>query len=119
MHQPDPVIDAPGAGDLPVPGVMADKGELGEHHRQIGRGAQLPPGLANHNKADPAGSEQGQGEPDPGHIPAPPTLQQPSLLDLPRQLGVLSPTTRGHQPRPNGRFVTGVDPASSVLSSSG
>jgi hypothetical protein len=37
------VADPPGAGDLPVPGVVAHEPGLGEHDRQERGDRQLPP----------------------------------------------------------------------------
>ena len=62
--------------------------------------------LLGANKGRVAG-QQGQVETDPGPIPAPPPLQQPRLLDLPRQLGVLPPAalSRRRRPRSSGRLL--------------
>jgi hypothetical protein len=105
VGQPNPVVGPPGAEDLAVPGVMADEGELGEHHRQIAGDGQLPPRLAEHGEGHPATSQQGQVDTDPGHIPATPPLQQASLLDLPRQLGVLAPPAPRGRHRSSGRVL--------------
>jgi hypothetical protein len=105
MHQPDQVVGPPGTEQLTVAGVMADKGDLGEHHRQKRGGDQLPPGVPKDGEGDPAGGQQPQVEADPGPIPAAPPLQQPSLLHLPGQLGVLTPAALGGQHRSGGRLL--------------
>src|SRR4029450_2689155 len=64
VDQPDPVVGPAGAEQLAVAGVVADEGELGEPHRQIGGGQELPPGFPEDGEGDPAGGEQGQVEAD-------------------------------------------------------
>ena len=119
VQQADPVVGGSGAGDLAVAGVVADKGELGEHHRQVGGGDQLPPGVPDDGEGGPAGGQQGQVEADPGGVPAAPALQQAGLFDLPRQLGVLTPPALGCQHRSSGRFLARSGHPCSSLSSSG
>ena len=58
MHQPDDVVRAPGAEDLPVPGVVADEPGLGEDDREEGRDRQLPPRVADQHEGDPAADHQ-------------------------------------------------------------
>jgi hypothetical protein len=95
VDQADQVVGTPGTEDLAVAGVVADERELGEDHRQVEGGDQLPPGIPQDGEGHPAGGEQGQVEADPGRIPAAPTVQQPGLLELPRELGVLTPAALG------------------------
>ena len=57
--QPNQVVGPPGAEDLPVPGVVAHEGDLGEHHRQVGGGEELPPGVSEEEEGGPSGGEQG------------------------------------------------------------
>jgi hypothetical protein len=118
VQQADPVVGPPGPEDLPVPGVVADEGDLGEDDRQEGSRGQLPPRLPDDGEGDPPGGQQGQVETDPGPIPAPPAVQQAGLLDLPRQLGVLAPPAlRRH--RKSSRFEARAGHVGSVLLSSG
>ena len=61
MEQPDQVVGAPAAEDLPVAGVVPDEGQLGGDDGKVGGREQLPPGVAQKDKGDPAGREQGRG----------------------------------------------------------
>ena len=77
-------------------GVVADEGELGEHHRQVGGGDQLPPGVPTTAKAtQPAASRARLRSilARTSHA----ALQQPSRL-ICRTAGVLAPA-RGCQHR--------------------
>ena len=58
MDQADEVVGAPAAEDLPVAGVVADEGELGEDDRQGGGGHQLPPGVPQEGEGGSSGGEQ-------------------------------------------------------------
>jgi hypothetical protein len=95
VEEPDQVVGPPGAKELAVAGVVADEGELGEHHRQPGGDAQLPPGLAEHGEGQPPSGQQSQVDADLGRVPAAPPLQQAGLLDLLGELGVLGPPACG------------------------
>jgi hypothetical protein len=95
VDEADQVVGTPGTEDLAVAGVVADECELGEHHRQVEGGQELPPGIPQDGEGGPPTGEQGKVEADPGRIPATPAIQQPGLLDLPRQLGVLTPSALG------------------------
>ena len=121
VQQADQVVGGSGAGDLAVPGVVADEGELGEHHRQVGGGDQLPPGSPSRTKATHAGGEQDEIQADPGGVPAAPALQQAGLLDLPRQLGVLTPAARPRRRRPGGQLSVklAMHPPAQLLSTGG
>ena len=91
----DHVVGPPGAEDLPMPGVVAEEADLGEHHCQEGAHRQLPPRIAHQDEGSPSGCQRDGGDRDlPEVIPRAP-LQQPSLLDLPGQLGVLAAALRG------------------------
>ena len=79
---------------------MADEGELGEHHRQVGSGDQLLPGVPKDGEGGAPGGQQGQVEADPGRVPAAPTLQQAGLLHLAGQLSVLTPAALGADTAP-------------------
>ena len=88
------VTGPPGAEHLPVPGVMAQKPDLGEDHRQERGHRQLPPRVAHHHEGRPSGRQHPDGDRDlPGVVPRAP-LQQPGLLDLPGQLRVLAAAAR-------------------------
>ena len=54
MQEPDQVVGPAAAEDLAVAGVVADKGQLGRHHGQIGGGQQLPPGRTQQHKGGQA-----------------------------------------------------------------
>jgi hypothetical protein len=95
VEEADQVVGPPGPEELPVAGVVADEGELGEHHRQIGGGAQLPPRRPQDGEGYRPGGQQGQVEADLGGVPAAAAVQQAGLLDLARQLGVLAPPACG------------------------
>src|SRR4029450_7322939 len=75
VQQPDPVVGPPGPEQLAVAGVVADEGQLGEPHRQIGGDGQLPPRLAEHGEDRPAGGQQGQVDGDLGGVTAAPAVQ--------------------------------------------
>ena len=117
VDQADQVVGPAAAEDLAVAGVVADKAELGRHHRQIDRREQLPPGLAQDQERDPAGGQQDQVEGDLGHVPAVAALQQPGLFDLPRQLGVLTPASRGRLRRSGGQRLVEASHAGLLRSS--
>ena len=88
------VTGPPGAEHLPVPGVMAQKPDLGEDHRQERGHRQLPPRVAHHHEGRPSGRQHPDGDRDlPGVVPRAP-LQQPGLLDLPGQLCILAAAPR-------------------------
>jgi hypothetical protein len=53
MHQAGQVVGASAAEDLPVAGVVADEGNLGEDDRQVGGGHQLPPGVLQGGEGGP------------------------------------------------------------------
>ena len=55
---PSDVTGPPGAEDLPVPGVVAQKADLGEHHRQERGHRKLPPRVAHQDESGPSGGEQ-------------------------------------------------------------
>src|SRR5215216_7218402 len=80
VEQAHLVVGAAGAEELAVAGVVAEEGELGEDHRQVGGGEQLPPGVAQDDEGGPAGGEQGQVEADPGRVPAASAVEQAGLL---------------------------------------
>jgi hypothetical protein len=60
MHQADQVVGPARTEDLPVAGVVADEGELGEDDRRVGSGEQLPPGVPQEDEGGPSGGEQDQ-----------------------------------------------------------
>ena len=101
VDQADQVVGPAAAEDLAVAGVVAEEAELGGHDGEVGGGEQLPPGLAEEEERDPAGGQQGQVQADPGRVPPAPPVQQAGLLELPGQLGVLVPSSRG-RPRGSG-----------------
>src|SRR5919106_2588230 len=68
VEEPDQVVGPPGAEQLAVAGVVADKGDLGEDDRQVGGDGQLPPGRPDHHKGGPAAGQQGQVAADPGRV---------------------------------------------------
>ena len=94
VDQAGQVVAAPGTEDLPVAGVVAHERALGEDDRQVGGGDQLPRGVAEDGEGGPPASEQGQVEADLGGVPGAPAIKQPGLLDLPGELGVLTPPAR-------------------------
>jgi hypothetical protein len=94
MDQPDQVVCAPGAEDLPVPGVVAHEGDLGEHHRQVGGSEQLPPGVSEEDEGGPSAGEQGAVGRHLGQVPSAPAVQQTGPLDLFGELAVLAPAAR-------------------------
>jgi hypothetical protein len=59
VDQPNQVVGPPGAEDLPAPGAVAHEGDLGEHHRQVGGGEELPSGVSEEQQGGPSGGEQG------------------------------------------------------------
>jgi hypothetical protein len=99
MDQPDQVVGPAAAEDLAVAGVVADKGQLGRHHGQVGGREQLPPRRTQQKEPGHADGQQAQVAAHPGPVPAATPLQQPSLLELPRQHRVLTPAAlRRRQP---------------------
>jgi hypothetical protein len=87
MDQADQVVGASAAEDLPVAGVVADEGDLGEDDRQVGGGHQLPPGVLQGDEGDPSGGEQDEVENELGGVVPVPPVQQAGLLDLAGELG--------------------------------
>lgn len=95
VHAAEQVVDALGAGDLPVSGVVPDEPGLGEHHREEGGGHQLPPRLPDQGERGPAGGHQKQVRADLDGVVARPPLQQPALLHLAGQCGVVAAAADG------------------------
>jgi hypothetical protein len=91
VEEPGQVVGPAATEDLAVAGVVADEGQLGGHHGQVDGGEQLPPGVTQEKENHQAGGEECQVEADPGRVPAVPSVQQPGLLDLPGEVGVLAP----------------------------
>src|SRR5215216_8023147 len=55
VDQADQVVGPAGAEQLAVAGVVADEGQLGEHHREVGGRQQLPPGGHEDEEDSPSG----------------------------------------------------------------
>ena len=88
------VAGSPGARNLPVPGVVAQKPGLGKHHRQERGHRKLPPRVSHQDEDSPSGGQQrGRDRDLPDVAPGPP-FQQPRLLDLMGQLRVVAPPLR-------------------------
>jgi hypothetical protein len=104
MDQADQVVGAAAAEDLPVAGVVADEGDLGEDDRQVGGGHQLPPGVPQGGEGDPSGGEQAEVQAELGGVGPVPPIQQTGLLDLAGELGVLTPASRPRRRRPGGQL---------------
>jgi hypothetical protein len=104
LHQADQVVGASGTEDLPVAGVVADEGDVGEDDRQIGGGHQLPPGVLQGDEGGSSGGEQDEVEADLGGVVPVPAVKQTGLLDLAGQLGVLTPASRPRRRRPGGQL---------------
>jgi len=92
---------APRSEDLPVPGIVPDESELGEHHCQQSRGGQLPPGAAAEHQHDHARGEQRAVECDPRRVVAVPAPEQAGPLYPPGQLSVVAAPGAGPVPQPH------------------
>src|SRR5882757_3075073 len=86
VQEPDQVVGLAAAKDLPVPGVVAEKRDLGERDGQEGGDQQLVPGAPEQAETHPTGGEQAYGDRDLRGVVARSALQQARLLDLPGQL---------------------------------
>jgi hypothetical protein len=75
------ITGAGGAEDLPVPRVVAEEADLGEHAGQEDRHQKLPPGIPQQAERRPAGRQaRHRGRDLPGVVSRPP-VQQPSFPD--------------------------------------
>ena len=81
VHVADQIV-APARGeDLPVAGIVPDERELGEHHREVHPGQQLPPGVAHNDEHGGSQHKQPDIGGDPPCVVPAAALQQPSRLD--------------------------------------
>jgi hypothetical protein len=115
VHEPDDVVPAAASTHLPMPGVMADKGQLGEDERQERSHNELPPAVPKPKEGDDANGEQRQVSADLGGVVAGSPLEQPGVAHHPGKLGVL-PATRTYAARSasDGGVVIGPVHSSSV-----
>jgi len=86
-QQAGQVVGPLGPEDLPVPGVVTEEPELGEHHGQQRGDRELPPRVAQHDEQGPGRHEQATGHGDLRQVVAGPALQQAGGPDLAHQLG--------------------------------
>src|SRR5216683_1680240 len=91
------VVGPPRAEDLPVPGVVAEEANLGEDHRQEGGYPQLPPRVTHQDEGRPSGGQRRGGNRDLPDVVSRAPFEQPRLLDLAGQLGVLAAAWRRGQ----------------------
>ena len=101
MAQPDTEVavqdaedsaGAPGAEYLPVPGVVTQEADLGEHHGEKHGHCELPPRVACQDENRPSGSQcDGDYRDLPKEVPGA-GLKEACLLDLPRKRGVVAAT---------------------------
>ena len=91
------------AENLPVPGVMAQEADLGEHHGQERGHPQLPPRVTHQDQGPRPGGQQHRGGRDLPELVTRAALQQPGLHDLTGQLRVcavaLTRQRRGSRPQ--------------------
>src|SRR5690606_19503697 len=87
---PQQVVTVAAAGDLAMPGIVTEEGQLCEDRGQERRGCELPPRFADQDESGPSGDQReqnGRGLPD---VVPRPAVQQPGVAYLPQQPGIVA-----------------------------
>jgi hypothetical protein len=82
VQDADDVIGLPGPEDLPVPGIVTQEADLGEHDGQVSGHGQLPPRVADQDEGGPPAGQQRGRDADLPRVIARAAVQQAGLPDL-------------------------------------
>ena len=95
VHEADQVVGPLRPEDLPVPGVVADEPDLGEHHRQERGDRELPPRVPEEHERRPPAGQQRAGDGDLRQVVPGPPPQQAGGLDPVQQVREIAPARLG------------------------